>query len=271
MFDMNYQVNAILNNQQQLNTYFNNLQNQFTPGYKAESVNFTDIMNQSMAGRAKARSSGIIFSQGAIAQTGNPTDLAINGNGFFMLSDGVATHYTRDGRFTWKDGQLVHPTGMKAMGYALDECGNVSSRLGPISLNLDAASKLWGGRYTGFHFDGTGKLYGDKTDVDPLTKQVVTTSVPLYQVAVASFANPSGLRKSGTTTFMESENSGQAVVGVSGQGALGQVVPQSLEMANVDFAQQAAAIGMAKINYNANFAAFRAMDKLTESAIGLIK
>jgi flagellar hook protein FlgE len=272
MFDMNGQVNAIMNNQQQLGVYFGNIQNQFTPGYKAESINFSDMMGKAMGGpMAQMRSSGIIFTQGSIVKTNNATDLALNGNGFFVVSDGSRTHYTRNGQFAWRNGSLENPSGMKVMGYTLDELGNSLGQPVPITLTMDPNSKLYNGKYTGFHFDDAGKLYGDYTYIDNLTKQAVTTSTPLYQVCVASFANPSGLAKSGTTTFIATENSGAAVVGTSGQGALGQVCPQSLEMANVDFAQQAAAIGMAKQNYEANFAAFRAMDKLTEQAIGLVR
>lgn len=272
MFDMNYQTNAIMGNQQQMNTYFTNLQNQFTPGYKAETVNFGDLMGQAMAGQAKIKSSGIVFTQGQLVQTQNPTDLAISGNGFFVVSDGARSNYTRDGRLEFRDGFLTHKaTGMKVMGYALDANGNPTSQLTPVNLGLDPVTKLYAGRFTNFHFDAAGKMYGDTAMTDPLTKQTVVSSVPIFQVAVGSFANPSGLRKSGTTTFMETENSGQAVVGTPGQGALGIVAPQYLEMSNVDFAQQAAAIGMAKQNYEANFAAFKAMDKMTENAIGLIR
>lgn len=274
MFDMNSQGNAIMQNQMMMNSQFENMQQQFTPGYKPENLNFNDIYSQAMAGRgAQAASAGIVFTQGDIVATQSPTDLAIQGNGFFVLNDGSRTHYTRDGRFEIINGQMTHKaTGMAMEGFQLDAQGNpVGQQMAPIKFDLDPASHLYNGKYTGFHFDPSGKLYGETSIIDPLTKQPITSSVPIYQVAVGSFANPSGLAKSGTTTFVESVNSGQAVVGVSGQGALGQVRTQSLEMATVNFAQTAAAIGMAKQNYNANFAAFRAMDQLTQNAIGLIR
>ncbi|MCR5662989.1 MAG: flagellar hook basal-body protein [bacterium] len=272
MFDFNSSANAIQNNQTMLNSYFQNLQNQFTPGYKAETVQFNDIMGQTMGvGGAKSQQSGIIFSQGQLFQTENPTNLAIDGQGFFMVNDGNQTHYTRDGRFSFNNGMLTNTEGKNVMGYKLDAMGNVTSDPQPIELQMDPETHLYGGKYTGYHFDETGKLYGEQTITDPTTGQTVTESVPLYQVSVASFANASGLKKTGTTTFGKTENSGEAVVGVAGQGAMGRVAPGSLELANVDFAQQAAAIGMAKQNYEANFAAFKAMDKLTESAIGLVR
>jgi flagellar hook protein FlgE len=270
MFDMNYQASNIMNNQQQLNSYFNNLQNQFTPGYKAEAVNFNDLMG---SGKAKTKQSSIIFSQGAISQTNRPFDLAINGSGFFTLSDGVNTHYSRDGRFVSSaDGKLVHEaSGMKVKAYKVDGQGNICGGLSEVDMSLDPATGKYMGQYDSFSFDSSGKMYGEKTIADPVTGQQQKETVPIYQMGLSSFANPSSLNRSGTTTFVETETSGKPVMGVSGQGALGQVVPNSVELANVDYAQQAAAIGMAKINYNANFAAFRAMDKLLEQAIQLVK
>ena len=272
MFDMNYQANSILQNQQTLNSRFSNLQNQFTPGYKAETVSFQDLVSGFGGKSAKVSTTNYDFSQGAITKTNKNTNLAINGNGFFVVHDGNRTHYTRDGRFdVGKDGYLVNPEGLKVMGYQLDNSGNVSSEQQPINMNFDPKTKLYGGKYSSFHFDKAGKMYGVQKTINPLTNQVTEKTVPLFQVAIGSFANASALKKSGNTTFVETDNSGKAVVGTAGQGALGYVEPGSLEMSNIDFAREAAAIGMAKQNYEANFAAFKAMDKLRQSAISLIR
>ena len=272
MFDMYYQSNSVMHNQQTLNSRFSNLQNQFTPGYKSETMNFQDMVS-GMGGRgAKVSNTSIDFSQGAITKTSKPTDLALNGNGFFMVHDGNKTHYTRDGRFSiGNDGHLVNPEGLKVMGYQMDSQGNIASEQQPINLAFDPQTKLYGGKYSSFHFDRSGKMYGVQKTINPLTNKVVERTVPLYQVAIGSFANPSALKKTGATTFGATENSGQPVVGTAGQGALGYVEPGSLEMANVDFAREAAAIGMAKQNYEANFAAFKAMDKLRQQAISLLR
>jgi flagellar hook protein FlgE len=273
MFDYNYQVNTIMQNQQMLNTYFNNIQNQFTPGYKAESVSFTDLLGQQMAGHgAKQKASGIVFTQGQIYQDNTPTHMAVNGQGFFAVSDGRDTHYTRDGQFTWsQEGNLVMPDGKKVMGYSLDGNGNITGDAKPLQCKVDPQNGLYEGKYNSVSFDENGILYGEMTETNPVTNQSVTQKVPIGQVAMATFANAGGLHKTGTTTFGETKNSGKCVLGVAGQGALGKIATGSLEMSNVDFAQQAAQIGMAKQNYEANFAAFKAMDKLTESAMGLIR
>lgn len=270
MFDLNYQASNLMNNQKMMEGYFNNLQNQFTPGYKSEMSTFNDLMGGS---KAKKKQTSINFSQGAISETGRQFDMAINGSGFFTISDGINEHFTRDGRFTPSaDGKLVHEaTGMKAKAYKLDESGNISGSLTEVDMAMDPATQKYLGQFDSFSVDNSGKIYGERTISDPITGQEQKETVPLYQMALTSFSNPSSLQRSGTTTFVASENSGKAVMGVAGQGALGQVVGGSVELANVDYAQQASAIGMAKTNYNASFAAFRAMDKLTEQAMQLVK
>ncbi len=271
MFDFNYQVSSIMQNQTAMNTYFGNIINQFTPGYKAETINFSDLMGQMGGNMAKGKQQGIIFSQGQIFQTQVPTNLAIDGNGFFAVSDGAKTEYTRDGRFEFKDGALENTTGQKVMGYKLNPDGSMSGQTEPIKLEMDPNTKLWGGKYSNLRFDENGILYGQVSQVDPQTGQESGKEVPIYQVAMCSFANASGLKRAGTTTFSETEASGKAVMGVAGQGNIGSVNPGCLEMSNVDFAQQAALVQMSKQNFNANMAAYKAMDKLAESAIGLVR
>lgn len=270
-FDMYGSTNALGQNQEQLKSYFENMKNQFTPGYKAETLQFNDIMSSTMGGSAKKKSAGIVFTQGEIFKTQKTTDLAINGQGFFVINDGTKDNYTRDGRFSFKDGALKTEDNRSVMGFPVDSQGNICGDKSKIELSMDPKNNLYGGKYTGFHFDETGKVYGESKMTDPVTGQEVVTNTPLYQVSVASFANASSLHKTGTTSFEETEDSGKAVVGVAGQGALGQVCPGSLELANVDFMQQGAAIGMAKQTFEANMAAFRAMDKLTQSALGLVR
>jgi len=270
MFDMTGASNAISQNTQSIGTYSENMRNQFTPGYKCESVQFNDVMNSTLNG-AKKKATNILFTQGEIFKTQTPTNLAINGQGFFMLNDGFKDHYTRDGRFTFQDGQLKSSDGKVVQGFPVDSQGNISGEAGPINLSLDPNTNLYGGKYTNYSFDETGKLYGESTQVDPVTGQSSNSKTPIAQVAMASFANASSLKRTGTTSFEGSENSGKAVVGVAGQGALGGVCPGSLELSNVDFAQQGFAMVMTKQTYEANMAAFRAMDKLTQTALGLVR
>ncbi|HEY4000661.1 MAG TPA: flagellar hook basal-body protein, partial [Candidatus Xenobia bacterium] len=233
--------------------------------------NFADMMGQMGGNMAKTKQQGIVFSQGQIFQTQVPTNMAIDGNGFFAVTDGTHTEYTRDGRFEFKNGGLQNPAGQTVVGYKLNEDGSMSGQSGPMKLDMDPNSKLWGGKYNALRFDENGILYGQINQTDPTTGQQAGKEVPIYQVQMASFANASGLKRVGTTNFQETESSGKAVTGVAGQGNMGSIQTGALEMSNVDFAQQAALVQMTKQNFDANMAAYKAMDKLAESAIGLVR
>lgn len=266
--------NSIMTTQEMADQYYYNMQNRFTPGAVEENVYFTDYYNayQASGGPApKYAVKELNFSQGKVTPVDSPTSLAIEGNGFFVVSDGRKDVYTRNGKFTFKDGALIHPNGLKVKGYALDESGQPKAELTNIEMSLDPETKLYNGKYTGYKFDEYGTLYGQETNIDPITKNVVTNEVPLYRVAVATFANSSGLRSTGLTIYTNTENSGPAVVGTAGQGALGMIKPQNLELSNVDYVQQAYKAGQARQASSANFAVIKAQDEINKMSINLIK
>jgi flagellar hook protein FlgE len=109
-----------------------NISNVNTTGFKASRATFQDIMAQSIntarggsqVGRGASMSDvAPIFQQGSFQSTSSPTDLAIAGNGFFVVknSDTGNTYYTRAGQFrTDQYGNLVNPAGMTVQGWKLD-------------------------------------------------------------------------------------------------------------------------------------------------------
>jgi len=113
----------------------NNIANSNTYGAKASRAEFSDMYASAMNG-AGANSIGIgvslssvsqQFTQGNIASSQNPMDLAINGAGFFQVTDGKnPTMYTRNGQFKVdRDGFVVNGQGLKLMGYAADGAGTI--------------------------------------------------------------------------------------------------------------------------------------------------
>jgi len=113
----------------------NNIANANTYGAKAARAEFSDMYASAMNG-AGANAIGIgvslgavaqQFTQGNIASTDNPLDLAINGAGFFQVTDGKnPTMFTRNGQFQVdRDGFVVNPQGNKLMGYAADGTGTI--------------------------------------------------------------------------------------------------------------------------------------------------
>ena len=106
----------------------NNLANINTIGYKSSTVSFADLVSQTVGGTSinpmqvglgvATGSISPVFSQGPIENSSEPTNVAIQGNGFFLVrgQDGIA--YTRAGNFTFDSaGTLVSPDGWKVQGY----------------------------------------------------------------------------------------------------------------------------------------------------------
>jgi flagellar hook protein FlgE len=115
-------------NGQALSVIGNNLANINTVGYKSSKVDFTDLVSQSVGGSSanpmqiglgvSTGSISPVFSQGAIENTKEPTNVAIQGSGFFIVRNDGGNSYTRAGDFTFDaDGKLVSPDGSFVQGY----------------------------------------------------------------------------------------------------------------------------------------------------------
>ncbi len=133
-----------------LNVIANNLANINTDGYKDESLNFSDVFNQiqgvSGNGDPIEIGSGVKIdgmsqnlSNGTVNTTGVSSNMALQGNGFFVVqnSTNTSTTFTRAGDFTVNSqGQLATQQGQLVMGYpAVNGVVSTSSALGPISVN----------------------------------------------------------------------------------------------------------------------------------------
>lgn len=136
----------------------NNIANVNTTGFKVGRVRFTDILSQLVRGASgpTEQRGGInplqiglgavvgavdtIHTQGALQLTGKPSDLAIQGDGFFVVSDGSQTLFTRDGAFDiGSDLRLVNSSnGFYVLGWQADANGNVDTAgpVGPITIPI---------------------------------------------------------------------------------------------------------------------------------------
>lgn len=147
-------VSGLQNHQVRMDVLGNNISNVNTTGFKKGRVNFQDMLSQTMAGAAKPTeevggvnpkqvglgmviaSIDTIHTQGSLQTTGVITDVALQGNGFFILKDGEKSFYTRNGAFSLdQNGYLVNPTnGQKVQGWLARTVGgdtilNTSSAL----------------------------------------------------------------------------------------------------------------------------------------------
>jgi len=150
-------VSGLTNHQVKMNVIGNNIANVNTIGFKAGRVNFQEALVQTFrgAGRPSTVSGGTnpvqlglgmqvaavdnLFLQGGLETTGQITDLALQGQGFFILGDNFGNRfYTRAGAFGFDaDSQLVDPaTGLYVLGRMADRTGQIPSlaTTGPIQL-----------------------------------------------------------------------------------------------------------------------------------------
>ena len=134
-------VSGMQNHQTRLDVIGNNVANVNTTGFKRGRVNFQDMISQQMSGAASPTTEvggvnpkevglGVtvaaidtVFTQGNLQTTGVSTDIAIQGNGFFVMKNGEESFYTRAGAFSLdSEGTLVNPAnGMRVQGWMADE------------------------------------------------------------------------------------------------------------------------------------------------------
>ena len=149
-------LSGLSTNTQGLNVVGNNLANINTVGYKATSISFMEVLGQKVSGggTSKSGSSGHVglgatvgnisgnFTQGGVESTNNPTDVAIQGSGFFVVSDGPGTFYTRGGNFhTDADGNLVTATGHFVQGYIKNAVtGVIDENSSPVNVKIPSTT-----------------------------------------------------------------------------------------------------------------------------------
>jgi flagellar hook protein FlgE len=93
--------------------------------------------------------------------------------------------------------------------------------------------------------------------------------IPLYKLALATFANPNGLERIGNTCFRESANSGLAQIGVPMQGGAGEVIGSNLEMSNVDISEEFTRLILAQRGFQANARIVTVSDGMLEELVNL--
>jgi len=159
-------ISGLVNQQVKMDVIGNNVANVNTTGYKSSRVLFQDILSQTLrSGQAPSGDQGTInpsqvglgvtiagiesnFAQGSLETTGKVTDLAIQGDGFFILSNGEGVRYSRAGAFDiGSDGDITNlTTGYKVQGWQADALGaiNTTDSLGsihvPIGSTLEASA-----------------------------------------------------------------------------------------------------------------------------------
>ena len=272
-------ISGLRVNQTMLDVTGNNIANANTTGFKASTTVFSDTLSQMLTaasgGNAERGGTNPIqiglgvqlaatstnFGQGSAQLTGRPTDIMLQGDGFFVLRDGAENVYSRAGAFTFdQTGVLVAPNGMRVQGYALDGAGLPTGAPVDVDLHMIDGSLPPGVELTSYSIAADGKVRGVFSD---------GVQRDVCQLAVADFTNPMGLEKIGDTAFRESANSGAVQLGVAGQGQRGQIMAGALEMSNVDLSAEFTNLILAQRGFQASSRVITTSDQVLEELVNI--
>ncbi len=240
--------------QSQLDAISHNLANSATNGFKRGHAVFEDLMYQNLrqAGAASSDQTQLPtglqmglgvrtvamarnFSQGNLQQTGNPMDMAINGQGFFQiqLPDG-STGYTRDGSFQVNaQGQMVTNS-----GYLLQPGITVPQQAQSVTISKDG--------------------------IVSATLPGQTLPQQLGQIQLASFINPAGLDPRGENLYAETVASGSPAAGSPSANGLGLVMQSHVETSNVNMVEELVGMIQTQRAYEINSKAVKASDEMLQ-------
>jgi flagellar hook protein FlgE len=273
-------VSGLRTHQQMMDVTGNNIANVSTTGFKGSATVFQDTLSQTLAGAAAPTDNGVVppfggtnpaqvglgvrlagistnLTQGASQLTGRATDVAVQGDGYFVVQTGNEALYTRAGSFsTDAVGQLVTPAGGLVQGVAV--AGPPPVAAGTIKVPVD-------GSIESFTIAPDGKVNGVKSDGSGIQL--------LGQIRLATFANPAGLAKVGGSLLRATVNSGQPIVGanagVPGADGRGLLAVGVLEMSNVDLAQEFTNLIVAQRGFQANSRIITASDEVLQELVNL--
>lgn len=242
-----------------LETISNNISNGNTVGYKKQRADFEDLLYQTLrtpgtpTGTTTTSPTGLqigsgvrvlstsrSFSQGALTTTSNQLDVAIEGDGFFVVqqNDGQPA-YTRAGALrTDAQGRITTPEGMP-----LDPPVTIPANA--TNLTIAANGKV------------TVQLPGQK---DPSE---------VGQIQTATFINPAGLQSIGHNLLLPTAGSGDAQVGEPGTDSRGTLMQGSIEQSNVDIVEEMVGMISAQRSYEINSKVITTADDMLRAATQL--
>ncbi|MFC1485807.1 flagellar basal-body rod protein FlgG [Candidatus Latescibacterota bacterium] len=237
----------------------NNLANVNTTGFKRAKLEFQDILYEVMRMAGATTVQGIevpvelqigygtrpvatqrIYSQGTLNSTGNPLDVAIQGDGFFIIDmpDGTQA-FTRDGAFKLsRDGEIV-----TSDGYLLASAITLPPEAEEITIGVDGTI--------------TVRNAGETEVTD------------LGQITLAKFINSGGLSSVGRNLYIQTTASGDYIEGVPGEDGLGILRSMFLEMSNVEVVEEMVNLIIAQRAYEINSKGIQTAEDMMQVANNL--
>ncbi len=247
-------VSGLESFQQDMDVIGNNIANINTTGFKAGTVEFADALSNTLRGASSTSDAQQVgtgvqltaidnnWSQGAIESTGVPSQLAVNGNGFFEVADPSTLtdiFATRDGTFSVNTaGNLVTPGGYLVQGYKAD-----GKTLGSVTVTTDPAKT--GVSMIAYTIDSSGNINVQQSDGSTYVSG---------QVLLTNIVDPQQLISEGNNLYSNLTAAGASALAVPGSATsgLGQIQGSALESSNVDLSSEMANLITAQRAFEAN-------------------
>jgi flagellar hook protein FlgE len=266
-------ISGLRVHQVMLDVTANDIANVNTIGYKAERTSFKDALSQLQKGASAPSTTlggtnaaqvglgvqlnGIdnLMQSGAIQSTGNALDCAIQGDGMFRVTDDPSGFtnilYTRAGNFSRDaNGDLVTPEGYYVVGFTVAAGVPTTTQ---TTINIPAGTK--------------SVTIGQDGLVTTVDSAGVVSQVAA--ISLAKFPNDQGLERVSGNKFRASNNSGPETAATAGTNGLGLITPGSLEMSNVDLAQEFTNMITAQRGFQANSRIISTADEMLQELVNL--
>ncbi|WP_312753159.1 flagellar basal body rod protein FlgG [Rummeliibacillus suwonensis] len=250
-------VSGLRNFQTKLDVIGNNIANVNTYGFKKGRVIFKDLISQTTQGATAPNGTlgGVnpkqiglgsqlatidtIPDETARQTTYRVLDCAIEGDGYFVVSDGTNNYYTRAGNFYIdNNGTLVSGDGKKVV---TDQEFTIPTTATELTIGQD----------------GTVSYVQDNENV------------VAGKIQIARFANPGGLTKVGGNYFQPSNNSGEPIMGNPTEEGRGAIISGALEMSNVDLSEEFTEMIIAQRGFQANSRIITTSDEILQELVNL--
>lgn len=300
-------VSGMKSQQTKMDVIGNNIANANTTAFKASRVMFKDMLSQTMQSASAPTDAATVttatgiggtnpkqaglgvaiagidtdMSQGALQPTGRSTDVAIQGNGFFIVAEKQGANayfrYTRDGGFTLDaSGNLVTSEGLHVLGSMVD----TPSATGPVTFNpdLSAATAPALSALEAIKIPLTdpttatnpSKLKSFSIEKDGTIRAIYTDNpIVIGKIAIANFQNEAGLEKLGSNLYKNTSNSGNAEVGAPNEKGAGSLEQGFLEMSKVDLANEFTEMIITSRAFQANSRTITTSDEMLQELLNL--
>ncbi|MFJ7824948.1 flagellar basal body rod protein FlgG [Psychrobacillus sp. NPDC096623] len=296
-------ISGLKNFQTKLDVIGNNISNVNTYGFKKGRTVFKDLISQTTSGAsgASANQGGVnpkqvglgsqlasidtIHTGGSLQSTGNTLDLALSGDGFFIVGESSAKpapgtnvtldnlQYTRAGNFYMDaNGYLVNGDGKYVYGFTENSAntGATSTPVtGPPTYSVPTGGTLPTNGVGPIRIPTNAKSMSVSQDGTVTFVDANNNLQNAGKLVTAKFPNPGGLEKSGSNYYTPSSNSGTALYTFASENGAGTINSGFLEMSNVDLSEEFTDMIVAQRGFQANTRIITTSDSILEELINL--